>query len=108
MIIASVIQTVILKLQTKRFFNIKEPVATMDKYVTIKKVVVEDKVVPKKRDINLKDPKLKTKGLIQKKKKRRIKIKKIYNITKIMSFKKTNCSPTNKKTGSPAIQRIHL
>ena len=30
----------------KEIFNIKEPVATMDKYVTIKKVIVEDKIIP--------------------------------------------------------------
>ena len=65
-----------IEIANKEIFNIKEPVATMDKYVTIKKVVVEDKVVPKKRDINLKDPKLKTKGLIQKKKKKKDKNKK--------------------------------
>tara|TARA_Y100001958_G_C21248343_1_gene580927 strand:+ start:9431 stop:9973 length:543 start_codon:yes stop_codon:yes gene_type:complete len=59
----------------KEIFNIKEPVATMEKFVTIKKVNVEDNIVPKKKDINLKDPKLKTKGLDSKKKKKKDKNK---------------------------------
>ena len=48
----------------KEILNINEPVATLDKYISIKKMNVDKEIVPKKKDIDLTNPVLRTKGLI--------------------------------------------
>ena len=58
----------------KEIYNIKEPVPSLDNYVKITKVNSERKILPKKKDINLKHPQLKTKGLREKKNKNTNKI----------------------------------
>ena len=55
----------------KEIFNINEPVPTMEKYISIKKVSNNNIVPPKKKDIDLKNPKLRTKGISSKEKKKK-------------------------------------
>lgn len=57
---------------TKQIFNTPKQTSTLDKFVNIKRVASSDpvkSVIPKKKDIDLTDPKLKKKGLKKKKKK---------------------------------------
>ena len=56
----------------KEIFNIKPQVPTLDKYVKITKTTTEKKIIPKKKDIDLKQPGLKIKGLRPKKNKKNI------------------------------------
>lgn len=50
----------------KSLYNIKEPTSTLDKYVTTHGLSFVEPIIPKKKTINLRNPKLKTKGIIQK------------------------------------------
>lgn len=52
----------------KEIFNVKEPKPTLDNYVTIKKLSIEPEIIPKKKNIDLKNPQLRTKGVVKKKK----------------------------------------
>ena len=56
----------------KEIFNIKPQVPTLDNYVKITKISSEKKIIPKKKDIDLKQPSLKIKGLRPKKNKKDI------------------------------------
>lgn len=54
----------------KEIFNIKQHPPTLDNYVKITKIKTEKKIIPKRRNVNLKQPQLKTKGLREKKDKK--------------------------------------
>lgn len=58
---------------TKQIFNKPKETSTLDKFISIKRLAPSDpikSVVPKKKNIDITDPKLKTKGLKKKKKKK--------------------------------------
>lgn len=52
----------------KEIFHVKKNIPTLDNYVTIKKVDIEEKIIPKKKNVDLKHPKLRTKGINKKNK----------------------------------------
>ena len=51
--------------------NIREPISNLDNFVKKLNINLEDKILPQKRVANIKDPALKTKGLVKKSNKKK-------------------------------------